>query len=494
LISYLDDKDFKELGLWVRSPIHNSNQVVIDLYDVIKHKYRNTNKPVDMLGIMKHLNMLPRTARKGDICPRDKQELRRTMHLLLEQIEGFLIWKATQAQEYSVVRKRDLMDELIIRRAYPLVPAVMRKARKIQEASPLRDIQHCINEFLLTQMDLYMTAIHKNRSMASIMKVNVDVLRQYFLSELLRHYVFAMSVQKNLKTDKNYPMLKVLKSYVADSDDIEHYTIRVYYTFLKLTQEGQIEDYDELKAMIYSSNTFDNHELRQFFTLLTNFCSRKINQGDDRFMQERFELYKESLRKGILTEGVQFAALKFIQIVKTALAVNQEEWTNKFIEQHSRELGPDVREDTVNYTKSLCAFHINKYDVAQDFLHNIDKIMNPWDRMDMKILLIKIYYDKNELTLYNIGTHPIDSELDALLQLIRPGSNIKISEDNRISYANFAKFFKRILNRRKKIIEKATLSIDDIKALKTELTNIELLKERDWLNDKLNELMEDVKS
>jgi len=464
---------------------------VIDLYDVIKHKYRNTNKPIEILRIMKNLNLLPRTASEEDISPRDNQELRRTMHLLSEQIEDFLIWKANQKE--AVVRKRQLMDELIIRRAYPLVPAVMRKARKMQETSPLRDVQHCRNEYLLAQMDLWMTVILKNRSMSPKMKLNMDALRQYFLSQLLRHYCFTIDSQKNHKTKHHYPMMEVLKSYVANSTDIEHYTIKFYYTFLKWIQDEKVEDYEELKVMIYSSDTFDNHELRQLFTVFTNFCSRKIKQGDDRFMQERFDLYKESLRRGMLTEGVQFSALKFIQIVDTGLAVNQPEWTNKFIEQYSHELGPDVREDTVNYTKALYAFHIGRYDVAQDFLHVVDKVMDYRVRLQMKTLLIKIYYDKNELTFDNIDTHPINSELDALLQLIRPGSNIKMSEDNRISYANFANFFKRILNRRKKLIGKETISIDNIEALKIDLTNMEFLRERNWLNDKLNELIEELK-
>jgi len=490
LISYLDDKDYKELGLWVRSPIHNSNQMVIDLYNVIKHKYRNTNKPINILRIIKNLNLLPYTASEDDISPRDKQELRRTMHLLSEQIEDFLIWKANQKD--AVVRKRRFMDELIIRRAYPLVPAVMRKARKIHEVSPLRDIQHCKNEFLLTQMDLWMTAIHKNRSMAPKMKLNIDALRQYCLGQLLRSYCFAVHTQKIIKTEYSYPMLEVLKSYVSDNEDIEHYTIRVYYTFLRLVQEERIEDYDELKAMIYSSNTFDNHEFRHMSALLINFCSVRIYQGDKRFMQERLELYKECLKRGALTEGVQLSAQRFILIIHTALAVNQPEWTNEFIEQYGEELGPDVREDIVKYGKALCAFHAGKYDIAQDFLNVMEKVMDSWVLIEIKILLIKIYYDKSELTFDNIDTHPINSELEALIQLTRPGSKINMSDNTRLGFANFTNFFKRILNRRKKIIGKERLSIDNIKALKTELTKIEPLKKRDWLNDKLNELLEDL--
>lgn len=491
LISYLDDKDFKELGLWVRSPIHNSAQIVIDLYDVIKHKYRNTDKPIDMLYLMKGLKMSPRTAREKDICPRDKQELRRAMHLLSEQIEDFLIWKANQKE--AVVRKRHLMDELIIRRAYPLVPAVMRKARKLQKTSPLRDIKHCKNEYLLAEMDLFMTVILKKDNAATDMQLTVDALCQYSISLLLCYYGFSISTQEIFKTDYSYPILEMLASHISKSEYIKHYTIRFYYTLLKLIKEKQVEDYDKLKIMIASQNTFPGHELRQIFTLLINFCIDKINQGDDRFTKERFDLYKEALRRGILTNDVQFSPRKFNQIVYSALLANQPEWADDFIEQYSHELGPDVRENTVNYSKALCAFHVGKYDVAQDFLYAIDKVLNVSIRIHIKILLIKIYYDKNDLNFHNIDTHPINSELEALRQLTRPGNNIKLTEDTRLPYANFANFLKRILNRKKKIIEKQAPIRQNIEALKAELSEIQFLTHRKWLSDKLEELMSMIK-
>ena len=185
LISYLRDKEFKELGLWVRSPIHNTNQNVIDLCDVLK-KYRKAVKPISILAVMKQLDILPRTAREKDVCMRSKQELRRTMHLLTEQIEHFLVWKKTQTD--TITCKRRLMEELYAREAYQLIPAIMKKARKIHETSPLRDVQYCKDEYQLAEMDLYMTTILKNRNMAGNIEQTVDALRQYSVSQLLRYY------------------------------------------------------------------------------------------------------------------------------------------------------------------------------------------------------------------------------------------------------------------------------------------------------------------
>jgi len=169
-------------------------------------------------------------------------------------------------------------------------------------------------------MNLFMTIILKQSSGFTDMKLTVDTLCQYSLSLLLRYYGFATNTQEIIKTKYSYPVLEVLESYVSNSKYIKHYTIRFYYTLLKLIKEKRVEDYDKIKTMIFSKNTFHNYELRQIFALLINFCIDKTNQGDNRFFKERFDLYKESLRRGMLTDGVQFSAMKFNQIIYSALA------------------------------------------------------------------------------------------------------------------------------------------------------------------------------
>jgi len=139
----------------------------------------------------------------------------------------------------------------------------MRKARKMQENSPLRDIQHCKNEYLLAEMNLFMTIILKQSSGFTDMKLTVDTLCQYSLSLLLRYYGFATNTQEIIKTKYSYPVLEVLESYVSNSKYIKHYTIRFYYTLLKLIKEKRVEDYDKIKTMIFSKNTFHNYELRK---------------------------------------------------------------------------------------------------------------------------------------------------------------------------------------------------------------------------------------
>jgi len=327
-------------------------------------------KPISILAVMKQLDILPRTAREKDVCMRSKQELRRTMHLLTEQIEHFLVWKKTQTE--TIACKRRLMEELYAREAYQLIPAVMKKARKIHEASPLRDMQYCRDEYELEEMDLFITIILKNRNVADNMKQTVDALRQYTVSQLLRYYCSIANAQKVIKLVGNYPMMEMIKSYIPESNDINHYTIRVYYTLLKILEDERTEDYDELKRMIYQKDAFDGSEFRQLLGFLTNFCNRKIHQGNEQFIKEKFDLYKTGLERGVWTEDIRFSEHQFIQMISTALELNQLEWTDDFMEVYGDKLAPDLRENILNYGKALRAFQAGMYDEAQDFLNTID--------------------------------------------------------------------------------------------------------------------------
>lgn len=491
LLSYLNDKEFKELGLWVRSPVHNNSQSVLVLYDIIKKKYRKKDNKIDSLSMMKHLSLLPRTAQQKDICPRHKQELRRGMHLFSEQIENFLIWK--QMQTETIICKRKLMDALFARQAYQLVPAVMNKARKVHQASPLRDIKHYEMEYLLTETNLYMDIVLKNRDTAASMQKAVDTLRHYTLSQLLRYYCGMVNTGKVVKTENNDSFIGVLTEYLENSEDLNIFIVRIYYMLLKVLKKEEIKDYYELKKQLFEQlHFFDAKALRELLNFLSNYCNRMIHKGNPQFIEEKFELYTVGLERECWTKDIAFSPHQFIQIISTALKLNKITWANDFIAQYGNQLSPNLRDNMLNYGYALCAFEAGKYDAAHGFSSQIDAIEDFIFRLRIKILLIKIYYDKNELTYKNIDTHPINAELEAIKHFVLPSTNKKIAEVSRQRYGNFANFFKRILNRKKKIIDKKNLSITNIQVLKTELADLQPLTERAWLAEKLDELIEEV--
>jgi len=347
----------------------------------------------------------------------------------------------------------------------------------------------------LAETSLYMDIVLKNRDTAYSMEKTVDTLRHYTLSQLLRYYCGMVNTGKIVKTENNYYFISMLTKYLENSEDLNIFAVRIYYMLLKVLKKEEIKDYYELKKYLFEQlHFFDAKELRELLNFLSNYCNRMIHKGNVRFAKEKFELYSVGLERECWTKDTAFSPHQFIQIISTALKLNKTTWANDFIIKYGDKLSPDLRNNMLNYGYALCAFEAGKYDVAHDFLSQIDTIEDFIFRLRIKILLIKIYYDKNELTYKNIDTHPINTELETIKHFVLPSTNKKIAEVSRQRYGNFANFFKRILNRKKKIIDKVPPNIASIQALKTELADLQPLTERAWLAKKLDDLIEEVRT
>jgi len=488
LLDSLDDKEFKDLGLWVRSPFLNSSKNVVNLYEGIKAK-RKKDKPVELLNILKKMGALPSSAKQKDITLKHKHDLRKTMYLLSTNIQDFLMWKNIQANPVNCQTR--LVDELLKRQLYQFVPAIMNKTRKLHNTSQLRDVENCENAHRLTKVDFYMDIILTNRNATTGIKDVVDTLRQSCLSQLLRYYCVVVNSRKYLKIEDDYPFMKVIQNYLESHQDVDFFTIRVYHLLLKVLEEEQPDDYYEFKQFLLGHlDAFDNNETRQLLGFMSNYCHRMLGRGHKEFVKERFDIYHIGLKRNCWTAGVFFPGPYFVQIIKTALQLDKIKYVNDFIYQYKDTLSPDIKDNLLKYCHALVAFKFCKYDEAQKHLYDIDSAEDFIYHLEYKILMLKIHYENNDLTIDNIDIHPTNNEIEALKQYLLPSKQRKMSEITRQRYSNFVNFFKRILNRKKRIIEGIPPNHTDLSSLQIDLQNISPLIEREWLEKKLSELFE----
>ncbi len=491
LTRHLNEKEFKTIGLWVKSPCHNGSKNVVKLYEIIK-KYRKTDKPVDNLIVMKAMGMLPRSAKPKDISPKHKADLRVTMHSLAILIEDFIIWK--KMREDEIGSKRLLMDALIERQTYTLVAPIMNKARKVHGASPFRDSKYWEDDYSLNEMDFYMEVLLKNRDAANKIKDVLDSLHQSCLSKLLYYYCVVVNSRIVVKVSEDYPFMEAVKQYVKDNSNINCPAVRVYYMLLEVLEYQREEDYYHLKSYLFEYLTiFDAHKIRHLLGFMSNFCNRMVRNGNNKFIQEKFEIYELGLKHECWTAGVYFSQHQFVHTIQTALSLNKMEWVKDFMAKYQDKLSPVSRDYISNYCQGLYAFHNKDYEIVRTHL-NQNFTVPPEDftyHLGLKILCIKTYYDEGNLTFDNMNMRCIENHIENIKQYATVNNNKKMSETVRQQYSNFANFFKRILNRKKKIIDAYEKSPTQAKlqALQTDLTQLKPLIERRWLEEKVRELM-----
>jgi len=492
LLRQFDKKELKDLGLWLHSPIHNGSEKVIKLYESIIYRWRNNNKSLNERILLKSIGVISSASQKKPITQEDRKVLQQTLHLLYLQTQDFLVWK--NIQQDDIQAKRRVMDAFLEKTSYALIPPILSKSKNKLESMPLRDIKYSENVFSLTEMEFYMTILLGNRNTNTELQRVIETLRQSFFSKSLKYYCSVINYEKILKVKFDYPFLEHIKVHLENSSDKEIPVIRVYYLLLKLLQYEQQGDYYDLKKYLFKHlSNFGTTDIRQFFNFMTNYCIRKVKYGFEEFIQERFEIYQKGIGLKCWSAGTYFSEHQFVHIVKTALALREIDWVQTFFENHKNLLNPKVKDVFVNYYQALLSFELKQYDKAQDHLGQINTADDFVYYIQFKILYIKIFYDTKTLNIDNADSHPINYEAEALRQYLLEGNNKNMAETTRLLYSNFTNFFKRILNRKKKLLYDEPITTANLEALQNDLADLKPLIERTWLEEKITELIKEIK-
>jgi len=472
LLSTLSKKELKQLELWLASPLHNTSQEALQLYRGLMTKYQKFDQPINKLSLLKYIDGTSKSKKKRELQPKEEALLK---HINL----------------YSFTEKQHLINELNRRKSYKLALGILVKLKKDLENSPHRDIEYYENLFKITEIEYGLGVILNNRTSQDKIQELVDALRKASLSNLLKHYCAAKNIENIRKVDNYYPFMEAVKEHIEKNSDKDIPIIHAYYALLKLTEEQKPKYYYELKDYLFKNlDAFSITEIRQFLNHMTNYCIRSIKRGNNKFIEERHEIYTTGLKLKCWSTDVHFSHHQFVNIVINALEMNKIEWVSDFIGTYNAKLSPRLKTDILNYCHALIQFHLKQYDKAQNYLI---KIASPEDfiyHLNFKVLFIKIYYELEELNINNADSHPINYELESIRHYIVSTRNKKMSEPLRQSYNNFVNTFKSILERRKKIIYAKTLTPESVKKLQDKLPTVSPLIERTWLEEKIDELIQ----
>ncbi len=487
LLHTLNKKEVRELSLWLQSPVHNSSEEVRLLFEGIKSKDKSFRRAIDKLTLLKFINIIPSDDNGTHLSPKEEKTLREVMHKLTGQVQDFIVWKSFQSDKFKV--KYHTLDAFLVRKLYKYLPHQLEKTQRELKAAPQRDINYLEYNFLLTEVEFFLNIILSNRGKKTEYQTVIDSLRHYYLSNLLKYYCAAISHEKMLQVKYEYPFIDSIKTYIEENEDKNVPTIRVYFSLLKLIETNEKSHFYDLKNYLFERlDLFNVNEIRQFFSHLVNYCNLMIKAGQQEFVREQHEIYRQGLELKCWSTDIYFSTHQFTHIIKNALQLDEVSWADDFVEVYQHELQPQVREDMANYYRALKYFHQKQFEEAQKYLSNINQSEDFAYSLNFKILLIKIYYESDKLTIDNLDTHPINYELETMRQNVSV-RNKRMSEVFRLAYNNFVNVFRRILERKKKRIIGESLSPKNIAKLEKDLSDISPLVEKTWLREKIKELV-----
>ncbi len=465
-------RDRKRCRKLIASPYFNTHEGLLQLYDIlIKQIEQEREKEASNTSLSRSTlwNLL-----HADGRPFDDQLMRKYISNLGKLVERYLEQEAYE--KYPLLRMAHLIESAADRRLLRLLPSVIKRAEKLSQNQSV----------ISAQEDVFRHLIHKNHhdAVKHLAKAPTRVdfeqmsshLDAFYIAEKLKVHLIVSS-RKYLARDESEiyfvdEIIQMLKENLSRYKDFP--AVLIYYQiYLALTESEKEEHYFHLKGLLeqYGAH-FPESEAFDLYTYAINYCVRKINQGERRFLREYFDLHKELLINRLIFEDDQLPVGHYRNLVLVGLRLGELEWTENFIHSYKKYLPANSRENTYTYNLALLYFYKKDYDQVIKLLLHVeyeDITLN----LNAKVLLIQTYYEMDELD-------PLDSLTDSFRAYLQ--RHKEIAARRRRTFRNFIRFVKkltRIIPRDKKQIE----------AFKNELDQTKEIVNRPWLVEKAEELL-----
>lgn len=466
-------EEIKEFGMFIQSPIFNTNQSVIKLFEQIKKLYpefveKQTEKKL----------LFDKSFGKIRF---DDSFLRMTVFRLMELAKEFLIYR--NLQRNSLIKDTLLLDELSFRELKNLMMKSVNGFDKKIEKQKVKEADAYFAKFRLeyyknevkaqdTKMITYKDALDKD------LMLEQESLNVFFFISSLKFFQYYLNQKNFVVNTGGYPdfMNNIMDFLKQNSDYLNVPVLEVYYYIVLMFITKDDKYFYKLKKILFENN--DDISYNEKFILITtlrNYAQRNYNRGNEEFKTSMIELLKFSIEKNMLTpsqHGKYISEMRFMNIVWAGIRSNELDWLEKFMKKFIDRIEPDKMQYVLAYGTAGIEFEKGNFNKALEILGKSGPIKNVYYKAAIKQLTLMIYYELNWLA-------QATDLLDAYSHFIRTDS--LLPEMYIIRCNEFINFYNRLL----KINDNKGKNDFEISELISDLRSTS----QDWLLKKAQEIL-----
>lgn len=435
---------------YLRSPYLVTHAGTVQLYEYLRKTLSQNKRP---------------PLRKADVAEALGVEPARLAHLssyLLESVERFLALEAWREQPaaghlLTVAQLRRL-------RLDDAAAAMLRYTSRRLEAEGSRGASYQRLQYEI-QLETLQLSQQQGRARALPLQDLSDALDIAFICEKLRTGCLLSSHQAVARKGYDQGLLAPVLQFLDHHRYLEIPVVAAFYHgyFAQLGEAGSDDHFRRLKTVLQEHGArFSLAETHDLYLLAINFCIRRINQSEEQYFRDVFDLYQSGLRHGALLEDGQLSRWTYTNIALTALRLREFEWVKQFLEAYAPMLPAGHREGAFHFNMARYHYDLGRHrDAMQHLLqmHYDDVLHN----LAAKTLLCIIYYELDEFD-------ALENQLDSLGVFLR---RKKVLGYHRVNYTSFIALMRRL----------TALRFNDaraVAALKVQVEAVPHLPERDW--------------
>ena len=390
LFQTLSARRLSRFGEFLQSPYFNKNSDCLLLFNYLQKYAPSFNH--EHLSRQTILKVLP-----GNKL-RDEKNLAHLTSKLLSLAEKFLSAEAMLADTWKQqVELLGQYRQLDLPRHYKSARADLEKLLK---NFPYRNAAF-YREQLFAERLLFEHSDRNQRDFNEQLQASANALDVFYMVEKLRYTCEILNYEAVLNIHYEVAFLDEILAWSASPSFTEIHTIQVYrHLVLMLRNPDEPARFETAKTLIKASGQyFEPQELRQLFTLLLNYCTRRINRfGDIGFLAEHLEINKLLLENGLIFENGLIPPWDFTNIVAVGLKTGQTDWTWQFIHDYHHRLPAEYADNVFRYNLAQYHYYLKNYDDAQRALLQVE-ISDVLLNVTVRSLLIKIYCETDQTEL-----------------------------------------------------------------------------------------------
>ncbi len=461
ILEQFDKYEQNRCRKFLQSPYFNRDQNIVNLFDLLlAHINAESQDDLNKEIIWKILKI---DAAYDDV------RFRKYSSDLLKLIEYFLSQQIYE--ERNTNRAIHLMEAVGKRKLDRLYHEVIKDVTKLSQKNSLRSSEYYLDQYLF-EKQYYELNKHDRTSKTNIENINKN-LDGFYISEKLRYYCLSLGQQKVASHTYELEFIKEIINHVQDGKYDDFPSIAVYYQILLM--ETDVENpahYFKLKQLLEMNGLkFPREEAESMYGFAFNHGVNKINQGDQHYKNELFDLYKDQIKKGILVVDGELSPWDFRNITTIALRLGEYAWIETFIKDYQYYLPESFRKNAVTYSLAQLYFYQKKYDDVKTLLQEVEFDDFSYN-LNSKAMLLAIYYETDEI-------EPLYSIFESFRAYLNRHKDLPISR--RVLYTNLIKFTKKLTNTNSK-------DQKSIAKLKKELESTKNVASHAWLMEKVAEL------
>ncbi|TVQ50115.1 MAG: hypothetical protein EA362_03220 [Saprospirales bacterium] len=464
VLSHFNTVELNRLEKFITSPYFNVNKSLIKLFEELVSGIKDLS-----------LSEISKLDLYNSIFPGDKfsdSRFRKSCSDLLKLVEEFLAIE--EYRRNPLHQATYLMQSISGRKLEPLFNSVLKSTRRLSSRQYEVAASYYYHQYEIEKNYYNMLGSEIKRDSGFNLEQIAENLDYFYMAEKLRYYASALSWRNVVTEDYQMLFMDEILGHIEKSDYSQIPQISVHLAVLKVYQQPEKEEhYYHLKSEIFRNiDRFPPMEARDIFLAALNFCIKRINQADQKFLEETLILYQYGLEKEYLFINGELTPWTFKNIVVVALRLKEFDWTEAFINQFSTYLNEEQRENAVTFNLARLYLYKKDFEKVLELLREVEFEDFSY-ALGAKVMLMVSYYDLDEID-------PLLSFLSSFRVFLNRKKN-QLPEQRRKNYLNTIKYTQKL----------ATLNPNDrqaISKLKKELEDAKNVADIQWLLEKANEL------